>query len=177
MHLVIRTRSSPLDAVPAVRREVWAVDRNQPVFNTRSMEDIVSETFGQPRVMASLTGTFASAALLLAALGMYGLLSYVVSQDTRDIGIRMALGARPQVVFRAILREGTHLGLAGVAVGLAASFGLTRLVASFLFGVGAADPLTFAGVAALLFGATLAACLLPACRAMRVDPLVALRCE
>jgi putative ABC transport system permease protein len=177
MHLVIRTRSNPLDVAPAVRRAVWAVDKNQPVFDTKSMEDVVAETFGQPRVMASLTGTFASAALLLAALGVYGLLSYVVNQRTREIGIRMALGARPQDLLRAIVQEGAYLGLVGVAVGLAASFGLTRLIAGFLFGVGATDPLTFAGVSVLLFGVTLIACLVPAWRAMRVDPLVALRCE
>jgi putative ABC transport system permease protein len=177
MHLAIRTRSNPLDVAPAVRRAVWAVDKNQPVFDTKSMEDVVAETFGQPRVMAGLTGTFASAALLLAALGVYGLLSYVVNQRTREIGIRMALGARPQDVLRAIVQEGAYLGLVGVAVGLAASFGLTRLIAGFLFGVGATDPLTFAGVSVLLFGVTLTACLVPAWRAMRVDPLVALRCE
>ena len=177
MHLVVRTRSSPLDAAPAVRRAVWAVDKHQPVFDTKSMEDVVAETFSQPRVLAGLTGTFASVALLLAAVGVYGLLSYVVSQRTREMGIRVALGARRQDVLRAILYEGAHLGLVGVAVGLAASFGLTRLLAGFLFGVSAADPLTFAAVAALLFGVTLAACLVPACRALRVDPLVALRCE
>lgn len=170
MHLVIRTRSNPLDAAPAVRRAVWAVDKNQPVFDTKSMEDVVAETFGQPGVMARLTGTFASAALLLAAVGVYGLLSYVVNQRTREIGIRMALGARPQDVLRAIVQEGACLGLA-------ASFGLTRFIAGFLFGVGAADPLTFIGVAALLFAVTLTACLVPARRAMRVDPLVALRCD
>ena len=177
MHLVIRTRSNPLDVAPAVQRAVWAVDKNQPVFDTKSMEDVVAETFGQPRVMASLTGTFASAALLLAALGVYGLLSYVVNQRTREIGIRMALGARPRDVLRAIVQEGAYLGLVGVAVGLAASIGLTRLIAGFLFGVGATDPLTFAGVSVLLFGVTLTARLVPAWRAMRVDPLVALRCE
>jgi putative ABC transport system permease protein len=110
-------------------------------------------------------------------LGVYGLLSYVVNQRTRDIGIRMALGAKPQDVLQAILQEGAHLGFVGVGVGLAASFGLTRLLRGFLFGVGAADPLTFAGVAALLFLVTLAACLVPAYRAIRVDPLVALRCD
>ncbi len=137
------------------------------MFDTKSMEDVVAETFGQPRVMASLAGTFASAALLLAALGVYGLLSYVVTQRTRDIGIRMALGAKPQDVLQAILQEGAYLGLIGVMVGLAASFGVTRLLAGFLFGVGTDDPLTFAGVAVLLFLVTLAACLIPAYRAMR----------
>jgi ABC-type antimicrobial peptide transport system permease subunit len=177
MHLVVRTRSNPFDAAPAVRRAVWSVDKHQPVFDTKSMEDVVAETFSQPRVLAGLTGTFASVALLLAAVGVYGLLSYVVSQRTREIGIRMALGARRQDMLRAILYEGAHLGLVGVAVGLAASFGLTRLLAGLLFGVGAADPLTFAAVGGLLFGVTLAACLVPACRALRVDPLVALRCK
>jgi putative ABC transport system permease protein len=177
MHLVIRTRSNPLDAAPAVRGAVWAIDKTQPVFDVKSMEDVVAETFGQPRVMARLTGTFALAALLLAALGVYGLLSYVVNQRRREIGIRMALGARPQDVLQAIVREAAYLGLVGLAVGLLASFGLSRLIAGFLFGVGAADPRTFADVAALLFGVTLLACLVPACRAMRVDPVVALRCE
>jgi len=177
MHLVIRTQSNPLDVAPVVRRAVWTVDRNQAVFDTKSMENLVAETFSQPQVMARLTGTFASVALLLAAMGVYGLLSYVVNRRTRDIGIRMALGARPQDVLQAILREGAQLGLIGVGIGLAASFGLTRLLTGFLFGVGAADPLTFACVAFLMLAVTLIACYIPARRATRVDPLVALRCE
>jgi putative ABC transport system permease protein len=153
------------------------VDRNQAVFDTKSMENLVAETFSQPQVMARLTGTFASVALLLAAMGVYGLLSYIVNRRTRDIGIRMALGARPQDVLRAILQEGAYLGLIGVGIGLAASFGLARLLTGFLFGVGAADPLTFACVAFLMLAVTLVAGYVPAHRATRVDPLVALHCE
>jgi predicted permease len=177
MHLLVRTRSRPLDAAPAVRRAVWAVDRSQPVFDTKSMDDVVAETFGQPRVMAILTGTFASVALFLAALGVHGLLSFMVNQRRRDIGIRIALGANPRDLLQSILREGASLAVVGVALGLAASLAVTRVLASFLFGISAGDPLTFAGVASLLFGVTIAACLLPAFRAMHVDPIVALRCD
>lgn len=177
MHLLVRTPSDPLQWVNAVRRQVWAVDKDQPVFDVKTMDDVAAGTFGQSRVLGELTGSFATAALLLAAVGIYGLLSYVVSQRTHEIGIRTALGAQPHHILQAILSEGVKLGLVGVGMGLVASLGLTRLIASLLFGVGATDPLTFAGVALLLLAVTLAACYVPARRATSVDPFVALRCD
>ncbi len=177
MHLVIRTRADPFDAAPAVRRAIWAVDQNQPIFDTKTMEDVAAETFDRPRVMASFTGAFASAAVLLAALGVYGLVTYLVGQRTREIAIRIALGAQREDVLQEFFLEGGSLGLVGVGVGLVTSIGVTRFLRSFLFGIGPTDPLTLAAVSMLLLGITLAACLIPAYRATRVDPILALRCE
>ena len=160
-----------------MRRAVWSVDKNQPVFDTKSMEDVVAETFAQPRGMAILTGTFASAALLLAALGVYGLLSYVVSQRTRDIGIRMALGAQQSDTMRLVLRQGLILTAMGIVLGLTGAAAVTRYLRGMLFGVTPLDPSTFVAVSlTFLLVATLAS-YVPARRATKVDPLVALRCE
>jgi putative ABC transport system permease protein len=174
---VIRTRSNPLEVAPAVRRAVWAVDKNQPVFDTRSMEDVVAETFAQPRVMASLTGTFASAALLVAAFGVYGLLSYVVSQRTRDIGIRRALGAQPSDTMRLVLRQGLTLTAIGIVLGLTGAAAVTRYLQGMLFGVTPLDPSTFVAVSLMFLLVATVASYVPARRATKVDPLVALRCE
>src|SRR5439155_23432839 len=118
MHLLVRTRSDPLASVNAVRQAVWSVDPDQPVFDVKTMEDLVGETFGRPRLVAGLTGSLAAAALLLAALGVFGLLSYLVSQQRPEIGIRVALGAEPRHILGRILGEGTVLGLTGVCAGL-----------------------------------------------------------
>jgi putative ABC transport system permease protein len=175
MHLVVRTAADPLQWVNPVRRAIWDVDRDQPVSNTQTMNDVVAETFGQPQIIARMTGAFAVIALVLAALGVFALVCYVVSQRTREIGIRMALGAGQQNVFRGVLRDGAWMGLIGVGLGLVATVGLNRVIANLLFGVTASDPLTLASAALLLFVVTVAACYVPARRAMKVDPIVALR--
>ena len=145
--------------------------------NTQSMDEIISESLATQRVSLILLGAFAVLALGLASSGIYGVISYVVQQRTQEIGVRMALGAKRYDVLRLILAEGMKMAGIGVVIGLAAAFGLTRLMASLLFGVSATDPLTFTVVAMVLAIVALAACYIPARRAMRVDPMVALRYE
>jgi putative ABC transport system permease protein len=141
------------------------------------MEEIIADSLAARRVSMIVLGVFAALALGLASMGIYGVISYLVGQRTREIGIRMALGAKQAEVLRMILSEGLRMTLIGIAVGLVAAFGLTRLMANLLFGVSATDPLTFAGVGLILTVVALAACYVPARRAMRVDPMVALRYE
>jgi putative ABC transport system permease protein len=142
-----------------------------------AMRQIVSDSVAEPRFRTLLLGAFAVIATLLAAVGVYGLISYSVTQRTREIGIRMALGARPSQVMGPVVREGLALGLAGVAIGLAGALLSTRLLSNFLFGVEATDPVTFASVAALLLAVAFIASYIPSRRALRVDPITALRAE
>src|SRR5262249_21168977 len=177
MHLVIRTRLNPVAPTNMIRHAVWAVDHEQPVFDVKTMDDVIAETFGESRLVAALTTILAVLAIILAALGLYGMLSYLVTQRTAEIGVRVALGAEPRHILRTIVGEASGLGLAGICVGLLGSLSATRLVANFVFGVRPNDPVTFVAVAALLLGIALMACLIPARRAMRTDPIVALRTE
>jgi putative ABC transport system permease protein len=147
------------------------------IFAPKSLEQIVAESLSDRRFSMILLGVFAALALLLSSIGIYGVISYVVGQRTHEIGIRMALGAQRSHVLRLMLGEGMKMALVGVAIGMAAALGLTQLMASMLFGVSATDPITFGGVALVLTGVALAACYIPARRAMRVDPMVALRYE
>lgn len=175
--LVIRTSGDPMKLVSSVRQAVREVDPNQPLSNVATMEELLKEEMGERRVGMILLVAFASLALLLAALGIYGVLAYFVTQHTNEIGVRLALGATPAIILRLVLSKGMRLTLLGVALGLGASFALTRLMTSMLFGVKAIDPITFAAVPLLLAGVALLACYLPARRATKLDPLAALRYE
>jgi putative ABC transport system permease protein len=175
--LVIRTSVEPAGLAAAIRREIYAIDPNQPISDIRTMDDILSEETAARELGMLLLTTFAGLALLLSTLGIYGVLSYFVAQHTHDIGLQVALGARAANILALILKKGMLLAVAGVGIGLMASFALTRLMRSLLYEVGANDPMTFAGVAALLLAVAFLACYIPARRAMRVDPIVALRYE
>jgi putative ABC transport system permease protein len=177
MTLVVRTTLPPTVILPAIKNAIWSVDKNEPVFQVRSMDEIISGIVSAQRLAFLLLGVFAFLALALAAIGIYGVTSYVVSERTHEIGVRIALGAQPSDVSRLVLGHGASLAGIGVIGGVVAALALTRLLSSLLFGVSATDPLTFIGVAILLTLVALAACYIPARRAMRVDPLVALRYE
>ena len=154
-----------------------ALDPALPVANLSTMEDVVRRSIARPRFIALLLSIFAGAALFLAAIGIYGVLSYSVAQRAQELGIRMALGADRRRILRLVMSQGLLLALAGVAAGVAISLALSRLIASLLFGVAPTDPLTYGGVVALLGAVAIAACALPAARAARVDPLIVLRSE
>ena len=175
--IVMRTSVPPAGMVDTIRHEVSAIDSREVVYGVKLMDEIVSDSLVEQRFSAILLGAFACVALLLATVGIYGVVSYLVNQRVHEVGIRMALGARPGDILRIVLGQGGRMALIGIGIGLAASFGLTRLIARLLFGVSATDPLTFAGVALLLLGIALMACYIPARRAMHVDPMVALRYE
>lgn len=175
--LLVRTHGNPLTLAPLVKDQVWAVNKSLPITQVRTMDQGIAQTNAQPRFQALLLGIFGALGLLLAVVGIYGVISYSVTQRTHEIGIRMALGAAPTQVMRLILAHGLKLALLGVAIGIAAALALTRLMSSLLFGISATDPLTFAAVTVLLLAVAIAACYIPARRAMRVDPMVALRYE
>ena len=174
MALVIRTASDPAAFAATLRREVQVLDKDQPVYNVRTMEEVLATSLGTRRVAVQLFTVFAAAALLLSALGFYGVMAYSVTQRTQEIGIRMALGAQTGDVLRMIVRQGMMLALVGIALGFAAALGVTRLLASLLFGVEATDPATFAAISLLLAIVALLACYLPARRAAKLDPMIAL---
>jgi putative ABC transport system permease protein len=174
---VIRTSSNPTDVAAAVRRAVWEVDHDQPVIQVRTMENVISESLWWERVSGLTLGIFAAISLLLAVVGIYGVFSYSVTQRTHEIGIRTALGATRGDILRMVVREGALLTLAGVGAGILAALALTRLLASLLYGIRPRDPLTFIALSLLLATVALAACYIPARRATKVDPMVALRYE
>jgi putative ABC transport system permease protein len=176
-YLAVRTAGDPLALAGAVREAVWAVDREQPVSNVRTMRNLMEEETGSQRQVMTLLGIFAALALLLASLGIYGVLSYAVAQRTQEIGIRMALGAGPLDVLRMVVAQGLEVALVGVGMGLVGALALTRVMAGMLFEVSATDPATFAAVALFLTMIAAAACYLPARRASRVNPIIALRYE
>ena len=177
MTLVLRTDLDPQSLISAVRSQVTALDKNLPVFAVRTMDEVLSAEVASQRFNAGALGAFAGLAVLLAAVGIYGVMAYAVGQRTHEIGVRMALGAGPRTVQGMVLKQGLWLALLGAGIGVAASFGLTRLIGNMLFGVKAADPGVFIGVTAALVGVALAACWIPAQRATRVDPVIALRYE
>jgi putative ABC transport system permease protein len=177
MALVARTANDPVGMAAAIRREVQALDKDQPVYDVKNMEQRIAERNTPARLTSFLMAVFAALALVLAAVGIYGVIAYSVSQRTHEIGIRMALGAERRDILALVVRQGMTLVGIGLALGLGASFLLMRWLASKLFQVSATDPTTFAGVALLLAGIALIACLIPARRATKVDPMVALRYE
>jgi putative ABC transport system permease protein len=175
--LVIRAAANPGAMVEAVRKELWSLDKNQPISKIVTAEQVLSESVAEPRFYMMLMVIFAGSAILLAAIGLYGVVSYSVAQRTQEIGVRMALGARSGDVLRLIVGQGMIVTLGGVAIGLAAALALTRLMRTLLYGVGATDPLTFIAIPSALIGVALLACWIPARRATKVDPMVALRAE
>jgi predicted permease len=177
MSLVVRTASPPPAVLRAIKKAIWAVDRNQPLFNVRTMDEIVQGAVSAQRIAFILLGVFASLALALAVVGIYGVTSYTIGQRTHEIGVRMALGARRHDVFALAVGHGLALMVAGVAVGTVAALALTRFLASILYGVRATDPLTYLGVAVLLTGVAALAAFFPARRATEVNPIEALRHE
>jgi putative ABC transport system permease protein len=175
--LAVRTEAAPDVGAGAIREQARALDQDQPIDNVRAMGELFDRSVSQAKFTLLLLGLFALVALLLAAIGVYGVTSYAVEQRTREIGVRMALGAQPRVVLRMVIGQGATLVLTGVAIGVAAAWALTRLMATMLFEVRATDPATFALIALLLAGIAIVACWIPARRAAKVDPMVALRCE
>jgi putative ABC transport system permease protein len=175
--LVFRTKPDPLAIVAAIEDRIWALDKDRPVTSIKTIEKQIEENTGTPRSQGVLLGIFGGLGFALAIVGVYGVMSYVVSQQTREIGIRMALGADREKVLGMVIVHGLKLTLTGVVIGVGVSLALTRFMRSQLFGVSANDPFTFGGVAIMLILVAVAACVIPAQRAMRVDPMVALRYE
>jgi len=177
MSLAVRTRGAPTKLAGAVRSAILGVDRDQPVYSLMTLEQRLADELRPRRLNMLLIGTLGALALGLSVIGIYGVLSFSVAQRTHEIGVRMALGAQGGDILWLVIGEGLKLTLAGVGIGVFAALGLTRLISSLLWGVSAFDPATFAGVSALLTAIALFGCWLPARRAAKVDPMVALRYE
>jgi putative ABC transport system permease protein len=177
LELALRTTSPPLSLAAGVRAAVREIDPNLPVSDFRTVEQVVSESVSQPRFYMMLLTLFAAVALIQAAVGIFGVTSYSVTQRTREIGMRMALGADARTVQGMVVGGGMRMVLLGLGIGLALTFALTRVVEGMIYGVAPSDPLTLGGVVVVLGGVALLACWLPARRATRIDPMVALRSE
>jgi predicted lysophospholipase L1 biosynthesis ABC-type transport system permease subunit len=175
--VAFRGNTSAGAMLSAAKSELRNLDLDLPMYRARTMEQQVNESLAGRRFSMLLLGVFAGVALALATIGIYGVMAYLVNQGTRELGIRIALGASPRNILSLVVRQGMALALAGVTVGLGAAFLLTRLIRSLLFGVDATDPITFAGIPFLLAIITLLACYIPAQRAARIDPLISLRCD
>ena len=177
MSLVVRAQSDPARMAGAVRHEIAALDANQSGYDVKTMQQVVSESVSQPRLYTMLLGVFAAVAMILAAVGIYGVMNYLVTQRIHEIGIRMALGAQATDIFKMIVGQGMLLALIGVVVGLAAAFFVTRVMESLLFGVSTRDLTTFLGIPLVLAAVAFLSIYIPARRAMKVHPMVALRQE
>jgi hypothetical protein len=174
---VVRANGDPYALVPSLKRAISEISGNMVMYGEESMPDVISSSLSAKRFTRLLLGAFAVLALLLAGVGIYGVVSYTVTQATHDIGVRMALGADTRTVLGAVLKDAMKMAVVGIALGAAAAVAATRVMKDLLFGVSATDPLTFGAVAVLLAAVTLLASYVPALRAARVDPIVALRCE
>ena len=177
LSFVVRTATAPANSAKPIVAAIHSIDADMPVTEVLPIEDLISESLARPRLESTLLGIFASLAVVLAAVGLYSVMAYIVTQGTHEIGIRMALGAEQKDILSLVLTQGTKLISVGVVAGSGAALGLTRLMSDLLFGVTASDPVTLGAVAILLIIVALAACYVPARRAMRVDPMVALRYE
>ena len=177
VYLAVRTKNDPLALVPVIEDRIWEIDKNQPISSVKTAGQMISETNASPRSQSMLLGIFGALGVVLALVGVYGVMSYLVTQQTREIAIRVAVGAESGNIFKLIVSHGLKLTLAGVAAGLAISLALTRFVHTMFYGIRVYDPVTFAAVAITLTLVAVAACVIPARRAMRVDPMTALRCE
>jgi len=173
----MRTSVEPMSLAEQVRQAVWKVDPDQPMWKMRTVESLVDRSVADRKFLMALMGIFAGLALVLTIVGLYGVITYLVNQRTQEIGIRMALGAQVGQILTMVLKQGMLLVLSGVALGLVAAWGLTRLITRLLFQVSATDPVAFIGISTLLVLVALLACYLPARRATRIDPLKALRYE
>jgi predicted permease len=174
-YLVLRTPANPLRFAGAIRKAVLVLDRDQPISDIKTMESVLTSNFGQRRLTLWLLGSFAGVALLLAIIGIYGVITYSVARRTQEVGIRRALGAQQADILRLVLGQGLALALTGIAIGIAGAFALTRVMRGLLFHVTATDPATFIGIAILFAIVALAASYIPARRAARIDPMAALR--
>jgi ABC-type antimicrobial peptide transport system permease subunit len=177
MTFALRTTAAPATLAASLRQAIWYVDKDQPVGGVRTMDEQLSRSLSRRRFSVTLLTAFGAIAVTLAAIGLYGVLAFIVAQRRREIGLRMALGAQPRDVVADVLGQGLRLALLGVGVGIGLALAATRLINSLLFGTSPTDVATFAGVATLLIVVAIAASLVPALRASRVDPLVALRDE
>ena len=175
--LVVRTRGDAASFAGVVRQAVWSVDKDQPVSNIRTMDQVLAATISRERFQMLLLTLFATLALVLACVGLYGVISYAVVQRTHEIGVRMALGAQPRDVLSLVIRQGMVLTLAGLVLGVLGGLAVTRVMTDLLFGVTPRDAVTFMSVGGLLLVVSFLACYVPARRATKVDPLIALRYE
>src|SRR5260370_9766596 len=177
MTLVLRTNADPASISASARNEVRKLDADLAVFNVKTMDDLVAGSLAQPRFRTMLLGSFAAVALMLAAIGLYGVIAYSVTQRTNELGVRMALGAQKSDVLKLIVGQGAQLAGIGIGLGLAIALGLMRVMSKLLFGANATDPLTFFVTAAAIFRVALVASTIPALNAIKLDPAGALRCE
>jgi putative ABC transport system permease protein len=177
MTIIARTNVDPESLIPAMREAVWAIDKDQPITKIKTMEHYLAASVSQRRFNLIMLAAFSVIALILAGVGLYGVMSYSVTQRTHEIGIRMALGAQSSNVLGMVVRQGLKLIAAGVSIGLVGAILLTRLMSSLLYGVSVTDPVTYVVISVILTGVALVACLVPARRATKVDPMVALRYE
>src|SRR6185436_10298896 len=175
--LIVRSNAGTETMVPSLRAAVLAIDKNMAIYNIKTMEKVVSDSIAQPRFNMVLLAIFAGLALILASVGIYGVMSYSVTQRTQELGVRMALGAQRRDIFSLVLKQGIILALIGVAIGLAGAIGLSKALASVLYGISATDPVTFILVAVIMVAVALVACFFPARKATKVDPLTAMRYE